>query len=108
MNPDDIPDELVEQATIAHVNHRRVSAGISPVDRLPWAHSSELDRAHVRAALAAVWGDIQALALEDAAERWGEDGVEEFMRVGVTDDVSAVQAGVAWLRTEGERVRGAR
>ena len=108
MNPEDIPAGLVERAAVAHVNHRRTSAGISPVDRLPWTYSYELDRAHVRATLASVWGEVQALALEEAAERWGEDGIEEFVRVGVTDDVSAVQAGVAWLNAEAKRVRGDR
>lgn len=111
MNPEDIPDELVERATIAHVNHRRTSAGISPVDRLPWAHSSDVDRAHVRATLAAVWGEIAAMVLRDAADRMVLAGS------GVTGYYSSEQhAGYRdaeidaedWLRAEAERVRGDR
>lgn len=110
MNPEDIPAGLVERAAVAHVNHRRTSAGISPVDRLPWAHSSDVDRAHVRAALAAVWDEIQARTLEEAADR-----LEAYVtgKANVPDDDRwTIDIGyhgeAAWLCAEAERVRGDR
>lgn len=109
MNPEDIPAGLVERAAVAHVNHRRTSAGISPVDRLPWAHSSDVDRAHVRAALAAVWGEIQARTLEEAAVRMvlpGSTATGYYSSEAVSGYREAENNADAWLRAEAERLRG--
>lgn len=50
----DIKPEWVEAATVALVSHRREMHGLSPIDRLPWAGTSDMERAHVWVALAAV------------------------------------------------------
>lgn len=57
--------ELIERATLALVNSRRARRGLSPIDRMPWAGTSDMERRHVAAALNAVADDLRA---EGAAE----------------------------------------
>ena len=54
-NPD-----LIERATLALVNSRRKLHGLSPIDRMPWAATSDMERRHVAAALSAVADDLRA------------------------------------------------
>lgn len=84
LNPD-----LIELATVALVNSRREHRGLSPIDRMPWAHTSDIERRHVAAALEAAAPIIAAKALRDAADAaartsdgygWVGDSVRDWLR----------------------------
>ena len=69
-----LTDALVELATVALVNSRRKLHGLSAIDRMPWAHTSDMERRHVTAALETVLPDIirqaKAEALREAADEF--------------------------------------
>ena len=59
-----IDPAIVEKATLALTNDRRERHGLSRIDRLSWAETTEAEKQNMRAALEAVADDLRDEALK--------------------------------------------
>ena len=106
MRPEDIPAEVVERA--AFVAYAYTGCCVDCPDQQTRAEAEEDAATAARHILAAVWGEIQARTLEEAADR-----LEAYVtgKANVPDDDRwTIDIGyhgeAAWLRAEAKHLRG--